>query len=261
MHQHTWGVTQIMLCFQSGCCFPGAATDLQHVRGQHSAHPPPCASHWYGVGRAPLFRAHVRAEVSKVWFMLRSVLGSQPSLCMHKVLVPLNVFTLQMKKASELININIMCIALATWHLIQKLKINYVNHPRWEALQEIDLLLLLPEEQIIWNQDKSKQPEVKQYKTKAPFPRQVSADFQVLCAGSETVGILWEWFTRAVTGSLQKLNWFPNTPFGISLHNQILLNGLFILLIFSHLMNLEVWKHMLMNQIVVWAPVHDAHIE
>lgn len=187
MHQHTWGVTQIMLCFQSGCCFPGATTDLQHVRGQHSAHPPPCASHWYGVGRAPLFRAHVRAEVSKVWFMLRSVLGSQPSLCMHKVLVPLNVFTLQMKKATELININIMCIALATWHLIQKLKINYVNHPRWEALQEIDLLLLLPEEQIIWNQDKSKQPEVKQYKTKAPFPRQVSADFQVLCAGSETV--------------------------------------------------------------------------
>lgn len=92
-----------------------------------------------------------------------------------------------LKKASELININMMCIALATWHSIQKLNINYVNHPRWEALQEIDLLLSLPEEQINWNQDKSKQPKVKQYKPKAPFPRQVSADFQVLCAGSETV--------------------------------------------------------------------------
>lgn len=106
---------------------------------------------------------------------------------MHKVLVPFNVFTLQMKKATELININIMCIALATWHLIQKLNINYVNHPRWEAVQGIDLLPLPPEEQIIWNKDKSKQPEVKQHKAKAPFPWQVSADFQVLCAGSETV--------------------------------------------------------------------------
>lgn len=76
-----------------------------------------------------------------------------------------------------------MCIALATRHFIQKLKINYVNHPRWEAIQEIDLLPLLPEEQIIWNQDKSKQPKAEQHKPKAAFPSQVSADFQ--CCGLE----------------------------------------------------------------------------
>lgn len=80
-----------------------------------------------------------------------------------------------------------MCIALATWHLIQKLKTNYINHPRWGALQEINRLLSLTEDQIIWNQNKSKQSEVKQHKPKAPFPRQARADLQVLCAGNETV--------------------------------------------------------------------------
>jgi len=90
-------------------------------------------------------------------------------------------------KTTESINITIMCIALATRHLIQKLKTNYINHPRRGALQEINLLLLLPEERIIWNQNKSKQSKVKQHKAKAPFPRQVCADLQVLLAGNETV--------------------------------------------------------------------------
>lgn len=90
-------------------------------------------------------------------------------------------------KTTESININIMCIALATWHLIQKLKTNYINHPQWGALQEINLLPLLPEERIIWNQNKSKQSKVKQHKPKAPSPRQVCAYLQVLCAGNGTV--------------------------------------------------------------------------
>lgn len=89
-------------------------------------------------------------------------------------------------KTAESININIMCIALATWHLIQKLKTNYINHPRWGALQEINLLPLLPGERIIRNQNKTKQSEVKRHKPKAPFPRQVCADLQVLRAGNET---------------------------------------------------------------------------
>lgn len=87
-----------MLCFQSGCCFSGAATDLQHARGQHWVHPPPCADYWYGVGRLPLFRAQSRAEVSKLLVYalkeLRSVLGSQPPICMHKIFILLNGFTL-----------------------------------------------------------------------------------------------------------------------------------------------------------------------
>lgn len=162
----------------------GAAAGL---RGDNAVHPPPCANHWSGVGRSSFLGLISEQRWANFWFMLRSVLGCQPSLCMHKVLVPFNVFTIQMKKATELININIMGIALATWHLIQKLKKNYVNHPRWEASQETDLLPFLPEEQIIWSQHKSKQPQVKQHKPKAPSPRQVSADFQVLCAGGETV--------------------------------------------------------------------------
>lgn len=64
-----------------------------------------------------------------------------------------------------------MCIALATWHLIQKLKTNYINHPRWGALQEINLLPLLPEEQIIWKQSRSKQPKVKQNPSECTLPQ------------------------------------------------------------------------------------------
>lgn len=54
-------------------------------------------------------------------------------------------------------------------------------------MQEINLLPLLPEERIIWNQNKSKQSEVKQPKPKAPFPGQVCADLRVLCDGNEAL--------------------------------------------------------------------------
>lgn len=46
----------VFLVLQLGCS----------VRGDSTVHPPPCANHWYGVGTSPLFRAHVRAEVSKL---------------------------------------------------------------------------------------------------------------------------------------------------------------------------------------------------
>lgn len=87
-----------MLYFQSGCCFSGATTGLQHARGQYWIRPPPCANYWYGVGTSPLFRAQIRAEVSKLLVYalkeLRSILGSHHSICMHKVFVLLNGSTL-----------------------------------------------------------------------------------------------------------------------------------------------------------------------
>lgn len=131
-----------------------------------------------------------------------------------------------------------MCITLATWHLIQKLKTNYINHPRWGALQEINPLPLLPEEWIIWNQNKSKQSKVKQNETNAPFPRQVCADLQVPCAANETVASHESGLPRLPSVVWKILSsWFPNTPLGINLYNQFPLKGLYILEIFSHLRN------------------------
>lgn len=76
----------------------GAITGLEHARVQHWVHPPPCANYQCGIGRSPLFRAQGRVELCKLLVYavkeLRSVLGFQPSVCMHKVFVLPNGFTL-----------------------------------------------------------------------------------------------------------------------------------------------------------------------
>lgn len=80
-----------------------------------------------------------------------------------------------------------MCIALATWHLIQKLKTNYINHPRWGALQEINLLPLLPEEKSSGSRAEANSPKLNKTPANAPCPRQIPADPWALCAGTETL--------------------------------------------------------------------------